>query len=68
MEYDKNNNPIYVVKSPINHDKKWRENTAIEFHEKYGAWWAFQGTHTTKRAHWIERYKKRERPCRQKIN
>jgi|TARA_R110002020_G_scaffold6465_7_gene27532 hypothetical protein len=68
MEYDKNNNPIYVMKSPVNHDKKWRDDTAIEFHKKYGAWWAFQGTHTTKRVHWIERYKKRERPCRQKIN
>jgi hypothetical protein len=60
MEYDKNNNPIYVVNSPINHNKEWRRKTEKEFNKKYGAWWAFSGTHTTKRINWIERYKKKE--------
>jgi len=61
MEYDKNNNPIYVASSPVNHNNKWRQNTSKEFYKKYGAWWVFAGAHTTKRVHWIERYKKKER-------
>lgn len=64
-EYDEHRNPIHVEgKSPVVHDKKWREETAKEFYERYGHWYSFQGTKNMSyssnnyKPTWLSQYRK----------
>ena len=59
-EYDKNNNPIYVINSPVKQDKKWRKKISKEFYDKYGAWWVFAGVpmKCNGKQAWIEQFRK----------
>jgi hypothetical protein len=60
IKYDKNNNPIRVISSPVNHDKKWRDQSHLEsFKYRGNGWWWFQGVIMLKhRVTWIEKYRK----------
>jgi len=54
-----NGNPKYIPTTKIVHNKKWREATAKEFYEKYGAWQIFVGVPTRQKKTWIEQYRKK---------
>ena len=58
--------PKHMIKreSLVVQDEKWREDTAKEFSDKYGAWWIFAGMdlrHQKKNKNWIMQYWKGDR-------
>lgn len=58
--------PKHMIKreSLVVQDEKWREETAKEFADKYGAWWIFSGMdlrHQKKNKNWIMQYWKGDR-------
>lgn len=59
IKYDKNNNPKYVISSPIKHTKKWRQETMKEFYNKYGHWYYFAGVPMRKKKQWIEQFRRK---------
>jgi hypothetical protein len=55
---------LQQIKSLVVQDEKWRQETAEEFREKYGAWWIFAGMdlrHQRKNQNWIMQYWKGDR-------
>jgi len=61
IRYDKNNNPVLVPETKVNHDDKWRKTISEEFRKVYGAWWIFNNVpikHKRYKKAWIEQFRK----------
>ena len=59
IKYDKNNNPVRIISSPVDHNREWRAKAHLEsFKERGNGWWIFNGVLIKKYKTWIEQFRK----------
>jgi len=59
IKYDKNRNPYVYSKHGVVQDDEWRNKTAEEFRQKYGAWYYFAGVPVRKKKTWMDQFRKK---------